>query len=244
MPRMTIIAHRGWPAKFPENTLLSFREAIALGVDSIEFDVHLTKDGQLVVIHDGDVSRTTNGKGNVSKLTLKALRALDAGQGERIPTLREVLELGKGKVAFHLEIKAPGTEKKVIALVEDEGVMDTTYFSSFSHPTMGNIKALRPAAKVATLETQTDISSEAKQQRVAKQFTQHAQKVQAIASHIHFLNVTPVIVNYLHEHGLQVNVWTVDSEILAEELMQMGVDGIFTNRADALLNFIKKEQKR
>jgi len=240
LPKVTVIAHRGWSAKYPENTLLAFREAIALGADGIEFDVHQSKNGQLVVIHDADVSRTTNGTGQVSTLTLDALWALDAGRGERIPTLREVLELGRGKVVFHLEIKAPGIEEKVVTLMDDVGVMDTTYFSSFSHTSMARIKALRPTAKVATLESAVAVDSETKQTRLANQFVKHAQKVNAMAVHINYVNATPIIINTLHAAKLRVNIWTVDSEILAGELAKMGVDGFFTNRLDIVLNFLKK----
>ncbi len=244
MQKLTVIAHRGWSAKYPENTLLAFREAIALGADAIEFDVRRSKDGELVISHDAEVSRTTNGKGDISKLTFSKLRTFNAGQGERIPTLREVLELGKGKIAFQCEIKDPGIEEKVVALIDDVGVMDTTYFSSFNHAIMGKVKALRPAAKVATLETKVDMGSEAKQQQLAKQFVQRAGKIQAMAVHIHLNDASPIIIKHLHENGLRVNVWTVDSEILFEELVKMGVDGIFTNRLDTLLDFVKKGQKK
>ncbi|OLS13359.1 MAG: glycerophosphodiester phosphodiesterase [Promethearchaeota archaeon CR_4] len=244
LPKVTIIAHRGWSAKYPENTLLAFREAIALGAEAIEFDVHPSRDGELVVIHDADVSRTTNGKGNVSTLPFNALRALDAGQGERIPTLREVLELGRGKVFFHLEMKASGIEEKVLALVDDVGVMDATYFSSFIHPVMGTVKALRPIAKVATLESPVLADSEAKQLRLATLFIKHAQKVNAMAVHVNDSNTTPIIVDKLHASGLRVNVWTVDSENLAAELVKMGVDGFFTNRIDVMLNLVRKILKK
>ncbi len=244
MQKLTVIAHRGWSAKFPENTLLAFREAIALGADAIEFDVRQSKDGELVISHDADVSRTTNGKGDVAKLTFNKLRTFDTGQGERVPTLREVLELGKGKIAFQCEIKVPKIEEKIIQLIENVGVLDATYFSSFSHAIMGKVKELRPAAKVATLESKVDLGSEAQQRRLAKQFVDRAQKVKAMAVHINMNDASPIIFKYLHENGLRVNVWTVDSEILAEELVNMGADGIFTNRPDAMLDFVKKGQAK
>ncbi len=242
MPNVKIFAHRGWSAKYPENTLLAFREAIALGADAIEFDVRQTKDGELVISHDADISRTTNGRGDVSKLTFNKLRSFDAGQGERIPTLREVLTLGAGKINFQCEIKDPNIEDKVVAVIDDVGVMDTTYFSSFNHAIMGKVKALRPSAKVATLEGKVDVGSETAQKGVAKNFAQRAKKVQAMAIHINLNTASPIIIKYLHDCGLRVNVWTVDSEIILEELVNLGVDGIFTNRPDAMLDFVKKGQ--
>ncbi len=242
MHNVQIFAHRGWSAKFPENTLLAFREAIALGADAIEFDVRRSKDGELVISHDADVSRRTTGKGDVAKLTFNKLRTFDAGQGERVPTLREVLELGKGKIAFQCEIKDKEIEEKVVRVIEEVGVMDATYFSSFNHAIMGKIKALRPAAKVATLETKVDLGSTAQQQVLAKKFVERARKVQAMAVHVNLNDTSPIIFNLLHDNGLRVNVWTVDSEIILEELVKMGVDGIFTNRPDAMLEFVKKGQ--
>ncbi len=244
MGKLTVIAHRGWSAKYPENTLLAFREAITLGADAIEFDVRQSKDGELVIIHNSNVDNTTNGNGEVSKLTFSKLRTLDAGRGERIPTLREVLELGKGKITFHCEIKDPNIEDKVVTVIDDVGVMDATYFSSFNHMIMGKVKGLRRTAKVATLEGKIDVGSETAQKRVAKNFAQHAKKVQAMAVHINLNTAWPIIIKDLHDCGLRVNVWTVDSDIILEELANMGVDGIFTNHPDVMLDFVKKRQAK
>ena len=97
--------HRGNPAEHPENTLASFRSAIELGVDMIECDVHLSSDGELVVIHDHTLERTTDGQGMVLQHTLAALRELDAGGGERVPVLAEVCELARGRAGLCVEVK-------------------------------------------------------------------------------------------------------------------------------------------
>ena len=107
---MLIYAHRGLSGRYPENTLLAFREALAAGVDGIELDVHVTADGIPVVIHDRDVSRTTNGSGNVDAMTLASLQTLDAGSGEHVPTLAEVLWLVGESVHFDIEIKGLAAE--------------------------------------------------------------------------------------------------------------------------------------
>ena len=102
---MILTGHRGAAALEPENTLLSMQKAIDLGVDQIELDVHLTRDQHLVVIHDTTVDRTTDGQGAVADFTLEEIKRLDAGKGERIPTLQEVIDLVRGKVVLQIELK-------------------------------------------------------------------------------------------------------------------------------------------
>lgn len=111
---MLIYAHRGLSGRYPENTLLAFRQALAVGVDGIELDVHVTADGIPVVIHDRDVSRTTNGSGNVEDMPLATLQTLDAGAGERVPTLAETLDLVGDAVHLDIEIKGLGAEQAVL----------------------------------------------------------------------------------------------------------------------------------
>lgn len=112
---MLIYAHRGWSSRYPENTLRAFAEAIALGVSGIELDIQLTRDGVPVVIHDRELARTTNGTGLVDEMSLSDLRTLDAGAGERVPTLREVLDLVGESVQLDIEIKAPDAGNAVLA---------------------------------------------------------------------------------------------------------------------------------
>ncbi|MEO0143058.1 MAG: glycerophosphodiester phosphodiesterase family protein [candidate division WOR-3 bacterium] len=100
-----IIGHRGARGIEPENTIRSFKKAIELKVDYIECDVHLTKDGHIVLIHDHTLDRTTNGTGYVNDYSFDAIRKLDAGKGEKIPTLQELIDLIKGKVKAHIELK-------------------------------------------------------------------------------------------------------------------------------------------
>jgi glycerophosphoryl diester phosphodiesterase len=105
VPRPVVIGHRGSSAYAPENTLLSYETAWKMKADMVELDVHSTADGGLVCIHDEDVSRTTNGKGLVAELTLKELRRLDAGKGQKVPLLSEVLDLARGRFGVNIEIK-------------------------------------------------------------------------------------------------------------------------------------------
>src|SRR3989338_4292016 len=116
------MGHRGAAALEPENTLRSFRKAIEIGVDYVEFDIHRCKSGELVVIHDETVDRTTNGKGFVADLTLQQLKKLDAGKGEQIPALQEVIDCCKGNVKMQIELKEPGLEADTISLLVENGI--------------------------------------------------------------------------------------------------------------------------
>ncbi len=118
---MHIMGHRGAPADEPENTLRSIRRALAMGVDAVEIDVQLTKDGELAVIHDGTVDRTTNGQGAVKDFTLAELKGLDAGKGEAIPSLAEMAAAVAGKAHLVIELKEPGTAPALLQLHQEPG---------------------------------------------------------------------------------------------------------------------------
>lgn len=113
------VGHRGAAGHEPENTLRSFRRAMELGADMVELDVHLCGSGELVVIHDETVDRTTDGTGEVAKMTLDEMRALDAGKGERIPTLQEVIDLATGRMDINIELKGLGTAGPALEHIED-----------------------------------------------------------------------------------------------------------------------------
>lgn len=146
-----VAAHRGWSAKYPENTMLAFRKALELDVDQLETDVRITRDGELVLIHDATVDRTTDGSGKVCDMTLEELRALDAGSwkdpsfaGERIPTFIELMELVKDHPAVTLDIElkeypVDGWEKtsysvcdRVLKIIDDYGFTDRVVINTWS----------------------------------------------------------------------------------------------------------------
>ncbi|HIE27442.1 TPA: hypothetical protein EYP66_09165 [Candidatus Poribacteria bacterium] len=148
---MFVVAHRGASGVEPENTLLSFSKAIELGVDFIECDVHLSKDGYLIVIHDETVDRTTNGQGKVSGLTLSELKLLDAGKGEQIPTLEEVLDLSKGKVQVIIELKEAGTAEPAVSMVKRVRMSEEVVISSFYTDFLRKVKELSPEQRISLL---------------------------------------------------------------------------------------------
>ena len=159
MKKVKIFAHRGASAYAPENTLEAFRLAMEQGADGIELDVQLTKDGELVVIHDETIDRVSNGKGAVRDYTLEELKSFSVSNhfeqypDVKIPTLREVLELVKpGHMEINIELKTgifwyPEIEKKVLDLVKEEEMEDRIIYSSFNHYSVQKIKELAPEAE-------------------------------------------------------------------------------------------------
>lgn len=153
---LQIMAHRGGPKYAPENTLGAFRNAIDQGADGLEFDVQMTKDGALVVIHDETVDRTTDGSGAVRDLTLEQIRALDAGQGEKVPTFEEVVELAKAsRVKILPETKSahlyPGVEEKMLQALEQADYLDQSVIQSFEPDSLEKLHTHNPRANLLAL---------------------------------------------------------------------------------------------
>ncbi len=232
MPTM-IQAHRGASADAPENTMEAFRLAVDIAADGIELDVHLTKDGEVVVIHDDTIDRTSNGTGKVSDMTLEELRRFDYSNGMKgfsgvhIPTLREVYELvAPTKLFVNVELKAgelpePELIAKLAALEEEFGMKDRLIYSSFNHYSLLMLKERLPHAKTALLYNAG----------LAFPWRYASEIADAAALHPHKANLMiPGYVKHSHELGLIVNVWTVDSPREMKWLLGLGVDGIITNK--------------
>jgi glycerophosphoryl diester phosphodiesterase len=145
-----VIGHRGAAGYEPENTLRSFKKALEIGVDIVELDVHLTKDNKLVVIHDEKVDRTTNGRGYVKNYKLSELKKLDAGKGERIPTLQEAIDLLYGRVKVQIELKGENTEKPVVDLIKNYDP-ENFILTSFYHPRVKRAKEFYPSITTGVL---------------------------------------------------------------------------------------------
>jgi glycerophosphoryl diester phosphodiesterase len=139
---MLRIGHRGAKAYEPENTLRSFRKALEIGVDAVEFDVRKTKDEHLVVIHDADVKRTTDGKGLVGELTLEEVKGFSADKGEKIPTLSEALDFLDKKVKIVIELKETGVENQVLSLVRQNELQENVIIVSFIEETLQKVREL------------------------------------------------------------------------------------------------------
>ena len=230
-----ILAHRGASFLAPENTIPAFELAIEHGADGVELDVHLSKDGELVVIHDERVDRTTNGKGFVKEFTLEELKKLDACNGKegyagaKIPTLDEVYGLfAKTKHIINVEIKTdimdyPGICEKLLKLEDEIGMNGRITYSSFNHYTVKELLRLRPTAKTGLLYLSIIDSP-----------WDYAQRIGAACLHPHFITLskTPQMAQNCNMRGIETNVWTVDDPSWIKTLVSLGVTSIITNRPD------------
>ena len=230
------IAHRGFSGRFPENTMLAFKEAEKAGCDGIELDVHLTRDGVPVIIHDEDIRRTTDGEGSVCSFTAAGLRAFNASaawKGEHpatcIPTLEEYFEWVKDTRLFtNIELKNsvidyPGLEEKVIALIRRYSLKERTLFSSFNHYSILRCKRLAPEIRCGLLYSCWLASPGA-----------YAKSCGAECLHPHFSSLIPEALEEIRSQKVQVNAWTVNEEADMRRLMAEGIDGIITNFPDRL----------
>jgi glycerophosphoryl diester phosphodiesterase len=243
--RVRVIAHRGFSGVAPENTLAAFQKAIEVNADMFELDVLLSRDGRVVVIHDDTVERTTDGVGSVSALTLAELRALDAGSwfsaefaGERIPTLEETLELAKDRILVNIEIKTEavtdqasgGIVDKTLAIVRRADMMDQVVISSFDPRALAHTRKLDPSVKTASLynaELQEDMAPE--------------QVMEAVGSNGFNLSRRQVdagIVEACHRLDRPVAVYTVNEIDEMKAMLELGVDAIFTDHPDRLIEVL------
>ncbi len=235
--KVLIFAHRGASNLAPENTLKAFKKAIELKADYIEFDVHQSKDGEIVIMHDANTFRTTGHSGIIEKMTLEELKELDCGDDEKIPTLEELVKLAKGKIGLNCEIKAKGIAQKIIEIIKEADLFESTIISSFKQKELLKIKNLEPRLKIASLNpTRTGwILNWFSRKKMIK--TAEENKFYAIDPL--YLVVNKKFIDKAHEKNIKVFPWTVDSITAIENLIKKGVDGIITNnisRAKEVLN--------
>ena len=239
------VGHRGTMASAPQNTLAAFRKAVEVGADGVEFDVHLSRDGAVVVIHDYVVDRTTDGTGRVAQKTLAELKALDAGgkfapefAGERIPTLAEVFNLLDGRLLVNVELKAPGRSRDtslvapVLKVVREHGLGKRVLFSSFNPYVLRAMKELAPDIPIGLLYA-PDSPIYARRAWLDP-FEPHE------ARNPHYSLLTGPIIRWYHSRGLRVNTWTVNEPDEMRRLIEAGVDGIITNKPDLLRDVLRE----
>ena len=227
---MLIIGHRGASGTAPENTLTSFEKAIRLGVKMIELDVHRCATGELVVIHDEKINRTTSGKGFVADKTLAELKKVDVGRGEKIPTFREVLNLVNRRVRINIELKGAGVAASTVALMseykESHGWKTGDFcISSFDHQQLSQFRELDNATKIGILY-----------EKYPDGFTELAKDLRAASVNISLHTVRQKVVDEIHADGLEVWVYTVNHRYDFERLKKLNVDAVFTNYPDKFLN--------
>lgn len=235
-------AHRGASAYAPENTLEAFQLAIDMKSDGIELDVYLTVDGELAVIHDGTIDRTSNGTGKVTELPFAELRKYDYGYSDKfgdkytnvkIPTLAEVFDLVYASgITVNVELKSSGAEvlQKVIECEKAMKMNGRIVYSAFYHHNLTGILEIEPNSFVAPLYGNNLIKPWC-----------YAQSFGAKALHPHYEDVyfNADYVEKSHELGVRVHPWTVDDEPNLKRLIDLGVDAIITNKPDTALYLIK-----
>ncbi|WP_269933553.1 glycerophosphodiester phosphodiesterase [Aminobacter sp. HY435] len=217
-----VIGHRGAAGLEPENTLESFSAAYSAGVRAIELDVHW-KMPELLVIHDATVDRTTNGTGSIDGLCLAQLRELDAGKGQRIPTLREVVGSLPANVALNIELKGPDTAVPVHELLVGHRNIDVL-ISSFNLAELERFRSLDPLMPVAPLFGRSYVAREA--------MVEAAIKLQACSINLSMELATPETIRFIRSHGYKVLVYTVNELAKARQLKSDGASGLFTDRPD------------
>ena len=231
-----IFAHRGFSGYYPENTMLAFQKVAEETVaDGIELDIQLTKDGEIVIMHDEMLDRTTNGSGWLKDDTLEELKMLSVGVNvkgffprQTIPTLREYFTwLKTTKLITNIELKTSyfeyeGIEEKLIAMVKEFGLEDQIWYSSFNHYTVARIKKLMPEAKCGLL-TDTwlmNIGEYAASQGAA-----------SVNARTYFCAKEGVAAD-LHAHNIALQAWTPNDAEMMQELVDAGVDVLITNYPD------------
>jgi len=242
-----IAAHRGGAAIWPENSLLAFRSATALGVDVLELDLHLTADGQVVVVHDPTLDRTTTGTGPVgarSLLDLQGIR-LRARDGtvttERIPLLSDVLDLAVPlRVELMPEIKTgpggqryAGIEEKVVALVQSRGLVERTTVQAFQAEAVRRVRQLEPALRTMLVAGRGQLEG-----APATEAVRWAKAADATDLGLDHRVIDRALVDAVRAGGLRLSAWTVNTEADMRRLIELGVDVIMTDRPDLLLKVL------
>jgi glycerophosphoryl diester phosphodiesterase len=250
------LAHRGASALAPENTIEAFRLAVEAGAGGLELDVHMTRDGHIVVIHDATVDRTTNGTGAVSEMTLEELRRLDAGhnfspdggptrpyrgRGVRVPTLGEVLREFPG-VAVNIEIKAgtPGIEEKVLGVLREANALGRALVVSTPHDIVKRFRKVS-GGHVSTGASRWEIgvfyiSSRFRLERLVRPAYD---ALQVPLRHRGLPVVTPRFVRAAHARGVRVDAWTINQADEMRRLLDLGVDVIMTDRPGMLAEVLE-----
>jgi glycerophosphoryl diester phosphodiesterase len=244
-----IIAHRGGAKLAPENTLSSFKNAIAIGVDMIEIDVHLSKDSEIIVIHDNTLDRTTNGTGEIKDLTLDEIKKYDAGswfsenfENERVPTLAETLQTINGQCKLLIEIKDgderyPGLEKKIVETVKEHNAEPWVVVQSFNKNSILRIKEMYPDLITYYLLGKgfNDFYAEVSDQiSKGKRFEK---KFDGVAPNYKVLDKNKV--DLLHKVGFGIFTYTVNKKEDMQKVIEFGVDGIITDSPDIVKNILK-----
>jgi len=224
-----VIAHRGASGYLPENTLAAYALALEQRADMIEIDLHQSRDAAVVIAHDEQLE-ALGGRGAIADAALADLLRLDAGQGQRLPQLDEILDRFGSRIPFNLELKVSrrgeygGLEERALAAVRARGLLADTLFSSFSERVLGRLRSLEPSSRLALLISPEDPS---------RPFERATALAAEAVNPWHGL-VDRAFVEGARSAGLRVLPYTVDAPERQRALLELGVDGLFTNFPDRL----------
>lgn len=224
---MIVMGHRGAAALEPENTLLSVERAIGIGVDAVEVDIRATRDNELAIIHDATIDRTTNGKGFVRDYTVEELKRFDAGKGQKIPTLQELIDFTRNRVNLFLELKDEGIEQRVADSVRKNDLYEKACVISFWHSMVKRVKALDAGIRTGVLIVGCPID------------THMAGSAGANALVMNYAFVSKEFVELAHHDNFEVHIWNIDDPRLLDRYTDMGVDGIASNNPQILVDHFK-----
>lgn len=220
---MMIIAHRGASAQEPENTMRAFHKAVQLRADMMEFDVQECASGEIVIMHDDTLERTTNGYGEVTKTPLAGLQRLDAGKGEQVPTLQKVLDTFRGKIKLNIELKGRHTGEPVAYLLHEyiyhyKWPVSDILVTSFLPEELKRLHAIMPVVRLGLIfdDNEPIVYDAALYQHIIVPFT----------------SLTPDVVKKAHERGIRIFVYTVNNPADVRYARECGVDGIITDAPD------------
>lgn len=234
-----VIAHRGFSGKYPENTLLAFEKAIEIGVDEIEFDVKMTKDGYPVIMHDETVERTTNGKGRVCDLTLnqiKKMRVILSGASEVVPTFEEALKIIPEKIDLNIHtLSNPLLIEKVTKILLKEERVKNCYLAIESSM-IPFARKIYPEIRMCNMRGQTDPWKYIEETKKWK-----CERLQFFTPSY---EVSEEMVKRAHSYGIFVNVFYADTEQDMKKYIRIGVDAILTNYPDILISLVSKWKTR
>lgn len=217
----TLVGHRGAMGLEPENTLRSFRRAVQDGADAVELDLRLSADGHLVILHDADVRRTTNGTGAVARMTLAEIRALDAGDGERVPTFDEVLDAID--VPIQAEIKAPEALPVALDVIRDRKLLDRVTVTSFSVDVVRQALELLPGLRAGLISS-----------KAPREYVDLARSMGAQVLCFGVAALDAEVVELGHHHRLQVMGWPVNDTERLLHALRSGADGVTSDLPGSL----------
>lgn len=237
--RPLVIAHRGASVAEPENTLRAFDLALHQGAQMIELDLQITRDGHVIVLHDEDLARTTDMQGLVAEMNLDEVRRADAGRGERVPTLKETLELARGRARLYLEIKDVRAGSETLRVVRAMNCADDVLIASFDTVLMQRLSEEVHDVELGVIVGLPSLNADILRWR--ESFPWLALRainyqVLSVQSELCF----GFLVDKMREKGKTLYVWTVDSEKGFERMTERGVNGIVTNVPDKLIQYLSQ----